>query len=117
MKTKIILTAVLTGFILIGTNNLNAQKTFDNTPFSIIQVVKSKTQNEITIVWNDTRFEEIEIQNQNGLFMPSFPILNAHQLHLNDLEDGDYVVLFKKQNEVIATKEFNVTQNTDMAQN
>jgi hypothetical protein len=117
MKTKIILTAVLTGFMLIGTNNVNAQKTLDNTPFSIIQVINNQQESTITLAWNDNRFEEIEIHNQDGLFMPSIPVLNAKQIHLNDLAEGDYLVIFKKQNEVIATKEFKVVSNEDMAKN
>ncbi len=117
MKTKIILTAVLTVIMLIGTNKLNAQKTFDNSPFSIIQVIKSEKENTITLAWNDTRFEEIEIHNQDGLFMPTIPVMNAKQLHLNDLIEGDYLVVFKKQNEIIATKEFKVVGNDDMAKN
>jgi hypothetical protein len=59
----------------------------------------------------------LEIQNQDGLFMPSIPVMNAKQLHLNDLIEGYYLVLFKSQNEIIATKEFKVTGNGDLAKN
>jgi len=33
------------------------------------------------------------------------------------LAEGNYLVVFKKQNEVIATKEFKVVSNVEMAKN
>ncbi|MFY7667423.1 MAG: hypothetical protein ACOVQG_01690 [Crocinitomicaceae bacterium] len=117
MKTKLILTALLTGMVLINNFQLTAQKQLDSNPFSIIQVINNQQESTITLAWNDNRFEEIEIHNQDGLFIPSIPVLNAKQMHLNDLAEGDYLVIFKKQNEVIATKEFKVVSNEDMAKN
>jgi hypothetical protein len=117
MKTKLILTALLTGMVLINNFQLTAQKQLDSNPFSIIQVINNQQESTITLAWNDNRFEEIEIHNQDGLFIPSIPVLNAKQMHLNDLAEGDYLVVFKKQNEVIATKEFKVVSNEDMAKN
>ena len=117
MKTKLILTALLTGMVLINNFQLTAQKQLDSNPFSIFQVINNQQESTITLAWNDNRFEEIEIHNQDGLFMPSIPVLNAKQMHLNDLAEGDYLVIFKKQNEVIATKEFKVVSNEDMAKN
>ena len=61
--------------------------------------------------------EFVQIHNQFGLVMPTIPILNAKQVNLNDLVDGVYVVLFKKQNEVVAVKEFQVINNGDIAKN
>jgi hypothetical protein len=49
--------------------------------------------------------------------MPSIPILNARQISLNDLVEGDYIVIFKIQNEVIATKEFTVIVSEDIVKN
>jgi hypothetical protein len=117
MKTKLILTALLTGMVLINNFQITAQKQIDSNPFSIIQVINNQKESTITLAWDDNRFEEIEIHNQDGLFMPSIPVLDAKQLHLNDLAEGDYLVVFKKQNEVIATKEFKVVSNEDMAKN
>ena len=117
MKTKLILTALLTGMVLINNFQLTAQKQLDSNPISIIHVINNQQESTITLAWNDKRFEEIEIHNQDGLFMPSIPVLNAKQMHLNDLAEGDYLVIFKKQNEVIATKEFKVVSNEDMAKN
>ena len=117
MKAQLILTALLTGMILFNNGKLAAQKTANNNPFSIIQVINNLQENLITIVWNDNHFEEIEIHNQNGLFMPTIPVLNSKQIHLKDLTEGDYLVVFKKQNEVVATKEFKVVNNDNMANN
>lgn len=117
MKAQLILTALLTGMILFNNVKLAAQKTADNHPFSIIQVINNSQENVITVVWNDSRFEEIEIHNQNGLFMPTIPVMNSKQMHLNDLTEGDYLIVFKKQNQVIATKEFKVLNNDNMAKN
>jgi hypothetical protein len=47
--------------------------------------------------------------------MPSTPIFDAKEMHLNDLEDGTYYVNFKKNNQILVTKEFKVTQHNDMA--
>jgi hypothetical protein len=115
MKATIILAALFTGMILMNTESVNAQKSFDNNPLSIIQVITNQQKNEITIVWNDNSFDEVELHNQNGIYMPSIPLMNAKQIHLNDLKDGNYYVLFKSDNEVIATKEFKVGSNLDMA--
>ena len=117
MNVKMILSVILTGFILLNNNSLNAQKFSKDNPFSIIHVFKNKNENTVTLAWNDNRFEEIEIHNQFGLVMPTIPILNAKQVNLNDLVDGEYVVLFKKQNEVVAVKEFKVINNGDIAKN
>lgn len=117
MKANFILTALLTTMVVLNNTELTAQKMFENNPFSIIQVNNNTNENTITLTWNDDRFEEIEIQNQDGLFMPSIPVMMAKQIHLNDLAEGDYLVLFKRQNEVIATKEFKVLRNHDMAKN
>lgn len=117
MKTKLILTAMLTITALINNLNLTAQKLNDNNPYSIIQVINNAQENVVTLIWNDNRFEEIEIHNQDGLVMPSIPVMNAKQIHLNDLVDGEYVVAFKNQSIVVATKEFKVLSTSDMAKN
>jgi hypothetical protein len=117
MKSKVIFLALFTGMILINNAQLSAQKIFENNPFSVIQVLKNQNDKSITLAWNDNRFEEIEIYNEYGLLMPSIPILNARQISLNDLVEGNYIVIFKNQNEVIATKEFTVIGSEDIVKN
>lgn len=117
MKSKFILTALFTGMILVNNVQFVAQKMYDSNPFSIIQVIKNQQENTITLAWNDNQFEEIEIHNQEGVFLPSIPVMNAKQIHLNNLAEGVYLVVFKKQNKVIVTKEFKVANNVDMAKN
>jgi len=117
MKSKVIFSALFIGMILINNVQLNAQKIFENNPLSVIQVLKNQNDNSITLAWNDNRFEEIEIYNEHGLLIPSIPILTARQISFNDLVEGDYIVVFKKQNEVIATKEFTVIGSEDIVKN
>jgi hypothetical protein len=117
MKSKVIFLALFTGMILINNVQLSAQKIFENNPFSVIQVLKNQNDKSITLAWNDNRFEEIEIYNEYGLLMPSIPILNARQISLNDLVEGNYIVIFKNQNAVIATKEFTVIGSEDIVKN
>jgi hypothetical protein len=38
------------------------------------------------------------------VFMPSIPIFNMQQIHLNDLIDGVYYINFKQQGTVVNTK-------------
>ena len=117
MKTKLLFTALIVGYLHFNSVELRAQKAFDNNPFSVVQVINSEKDNLITIIWNDNRFEEIEIHNQEGIFMPSIPLMGQKQLQLNDLHEGDYLILFKKQNEILATKGFKINEKDDLAKN
>ena len=117
MKAKAILTAALVSIFFFGNQFSSAQVNFDNQPFSIIRVLTDTKDNSTTIIWNDTRFDEVEVYKENNLFLPSMPILEAKEMHLNDLEEGTYYVNFKKNNQILATKEFKVTQHIDMAKN
>ena len=116
MKATVFFTALFASLFLFS-NNCVAQKTMDNSPFSIIKVLRNQQDNSIAIVWNDSRFEEVEIYNENGLFMPSMPIFKSKEIHLNNLEEGNYYVNFKSQNQIIETKEFKVEQNNYIAKN
>jgi hypothetical protein len=117
MKTKVFFSALCTSILLISNNDCEAQKTMDNAPFSIIKIIENKQNNSISIIWNDSRFDEVEIYNEYGLFMPSMPIFKSKEIHLNDLADGNYFVNFKSQNQIIETKEFKVEQHNYMAKN
>jgi hypothetical protein len=117
MKAKAILTAALVSIFFFNNQFSSAQGNFDNQPFSIIKVLNDTKDNSTTIIWNDTRFDEVEVYKESNLFMPSMPIFEAKEMHLNDLEDGTYYVNFKKNNQILVTKEFKVTQHQDMAKN
>ena len=117
MKAKAILTAALVSIFFFNNQFSAAQVNFNNQPFSIIRVLTDTKDNSTTIVWNDDRFDEVEVYKESTLFMPSMPIFEAKEMHLNDLEDGTYFINFKKNNQIIATKEFKVTHHQDMAKN
>ena len=117
MKAKAILTAALVSIFFFNIQYSSAQVNFENQPFSIIKVLNDTKDNSTTIIWNDTRFDEVEVYKESNLFMPSTPIFDAKEMHLNDLEDGTYYVNFKKNNQILVTKEFKVTQHQDMAKN
>ena len=117
MKATVFLTALVTSLVLFNNNTCEAQKTMDNSPFSIVKVIKNQQDNSIAIVWNDTRFEEVEIYDENGLFMPTMPVFKSKEIHLNDLAEGNYYVNFKSQNQIVETKQFKVEQNNYMAKN
>jgi hypothetical protein len=117
MKAKAILTAALVSIFFFNNQFSSAQVNFDNKPFTIIKVLNDTKDNSTTIIWNDSRFDEVEVYKENNLFMPSTPIFEAKEMHLNDLEDGTYYVNFKKNNQILATKEFKVAQHQDMAKN
>jgi hypothetical protein len=117
MKAKLFFTALFASLLLISNNNCEAQKKLDNSPFSIIKIIENSQNNSITIIWNDARFDEVEIYNENGLFMPSMPIFKSKEMHLNDLADGNYYVNFKSENQIIESKEFKVEQHNYMAKN
>ena len=117
MKAKAILTAALVSIFFFNYQFSSAQGNFDNQPFSIIKVLNDTKDNATTIIWNDTRFDEVEVYKESNLFMPSIPIFDAKEMHLNDLEDGTYYVNFKKNNQILVIKEFKVTQHQDIAKN
>jgi hypothetical protein len=95
-------------FLLSSTviNYSNAQRVLSNSnpTYSIVRVVNSSA-NTVTVMWNEKTYDEIEIINESGIvFMPSIPIFNMQQIHLNDLIDGVYYINFKQQGTVVNIK-------------
>lgn len=70
-----------------------------------VQVITNQLNiGDATINWSDKRIDFIEITSNNGQFMPSFPVLDASSLHLNDLLNGKYTVNFIANGEVLYSK-------------
>lgn len=69
-----------------------------------VQVVVNSSTGDATITWNDNRIEFIEILSSNGQFMPIIPVDSAKSLHMNDLMDGTYTLIFKSSSETLYTK-------------
>ena len=101
-------------------NSVSAQR---NNPvaqaaFTVIKVSKNPATNAITVMWNDNRFDELEIVMESGeLFMPSFPVFEAQQISLNELNDGYYYIKFKGQGQLLETKVIHIQNNMVMAKN
>jgi hypothetical protein len=86
--------------------------------FTVIKVAKNPSTNSITVMWNDNRFDELEIVMENGeLFMPSFPVFDAKQISLNEMKDGYYYIKFKSQGQIIEAKVVHIQNNMVIAKN
>ena len=69
-----------------------------------VQVSCNSSTGNATIIWSDARIEFIEIIASNGQFMPTIPVSDAKSLHMNDLMNGTYTLVFKSATEVLYTK-------------
>jgi hypothetical protein len=107
MKTQLTIFAIAIYFLSTSVvNSANAQRILPNSnpTFSIVRVVNSSAST-VTVLWNDKSYDEIEIIDNAGVvFMPSMPVFNTQQIHLNDLMDGVYYINFKQQGTVVNIK-------------
>ena len=107
MKTQITIFAIAIYFFSSSlVNYAHAQRVLPNSnpTFSIVRVVNSSAST-VTVLWTDKSYDEIEIIDNAGVvFMPSIPVFNTQQIHLNDLMDGVYYINFKQQGTVVNIK-------------
>ena len=107
MKTIFLTLLLLTGI----TGSLLANKEI---PYRIdddkVQVICNATTGNATIIWSDARIEFIEIVASNGQFMPTIPVADAKSLHMNDLMNGTYTLIFKSSTEELYTKTIEVAK-------
>jgi hypothetical protein len=75
-----------------------------------IQITCNASKGDASIVWSDTRIEFIEIVASNGQFMPTIPVSDAKSLHMNDLMNGTYTLIFKSSTEELYTRTFEVNR-------
>ena len=75
-----------------------------------VQVVCNASTGNATIIWSDARIEFIEIVASNGQFMPTIPVSDAKSLHMNDLMNGTYTLVFKSATETLYTKVIEVAR-------
>jgi len=75
-----------------------------------VQVVCNASTGNATILWSDARIEFIEIVASNGQFMPTIPVADAKSLHMNDLMNGTYTLVFKSASEDLYTKVIEVAR-------
>lgn len=107
MKTQLTIFAIAIYFLSATfVNYAYAQRVQPNSnpPFSIVRVVNTSAST-VTVMWNDNSYDEIEIiDNAGAVIMPSIPVFNTQQIHLNDLMDGVYYINFKQQGTVVNIK-------------
>ncbi|MCF8407968.1 MAG: hypothetical protein K9G36_03250 [Crocinitomicaceae bacterium] len=101
-------------------NSISAQRSVPvaQAAFTVVKVSKNPVTNAITVMWNDNRFDELEIVMESGeLFMPSFPVFDAQQISLNELNDGYYYIKFMGQGQLLETKVIHIQNNMVIAKN
>lgn len=69
-----------------------------------VQIHCNSSLGSASITWTDTRIEYIEIIASNGQFMPTIPVADAKSLHMNDLLNGTYTLIFKTSSEELYQK-------------
>lgn len=107
MKTLMItLILILSSISLIKANHEIPVKLEDDK----VQVICNTSTGNATIIWNDSRIEFIEIIASNGQFMPIIPVSDAKSLHMNDLINGNYTLIFKSSTETLYTKVIEVNR-------
>ncbi len=71
----------------------------------------------ITLQWEDYSINELELRSEYRILIPSMPTEGSNQIHLNDLEDGDYYLILKKDGDVQEIREFTIENKMLLALN
>ncbi len=107
MKTTILTLAMVLFSTLLVNANTDTKKGFEDDK---IQIVCNISTGNATILWSDARIDFIEILASNGQFMPTIPVSDAKSLHMNDLMNGTYTLVFKSGNETLYIKTLEVSK-------
>ncbi|MFM7637019.1 MAG: T9SS type A sorting domain-containing protein [Crocinitomicaceae bacterium] len=110
---KTIITPLLFASVLTFSFTSSFAQSYENLPFSIVKVYENPSNHAITVAWNDNRIDEIEILTSKGILMPTIPVFDSKQIHLNGLEDGTYYLNFKSKGQILQTKLITV-ENTEL---
>ena len=98
----IMILAISTGF----SHQANVTRINDD----LVQVVTNSAKGTARINWKDSRIEIIEITTSNGQFMPTIPVMGSSELHLNDLIDGTYIIIFKSNETILYSKTIEINR-------
>ena len=101
-------------FSLTILTNFSLAEGIEN-PTNTIRVFSPTSNSSVTVTWDNDDFQEIEIVSNNETFMPLIPVMGAQQIHLNNLEDGVYLINFKKEGALMATETVTIQNNTLLA--
>jgi len=107
MKTTILTLSMILFSTLLVNANTDPKKGFEDDK---IQIVCNISTGNATILWSDARIDFIEILASNGQFMPTIPVSDAKSLHMNDLMNGTYTLVFKSGNETLYIKTLEVNK-------
>ena len=84
------------------------------TPSEPVEAVVAKS---LTISWNDTNIDEIELRSEYNIMIPSIMTEGSMQIHLNNLIDGNYFLVLKTEGEIKEIREFKVENMVLLAVN
>ena len=111
MKTILNLNSlVLALSMLIASSAFSLNDTKQGVNDDIIEVVANSVTGNARINWKDNRIETIEIISSNGQYMPTIPVMGASELHLNDLINGTYTIVFKSNETILYTKTIEINR-------
>lgn len=63
-----------------------------------------------TLSWSDYTITAIQINSFDGILMPTIPVMDATSLHLNDLMNGSYEIIFLAGDKVVASEKITVSK-------
>ena len=106
-NSKSVLVAIM---ILVITTGFSHQGNGIRIYADLFQVVTNSAKGTARINWSDNRIEVIEISSSNGQYMPTIPVMGATELHLNDLIDGTYVIIFKSNETILYSKTIEISR-------
>ena len=106
-NSKSVLVAIMILVITTGFSHQgNGIRIYDD----LVQVLTNSAKATAIINWSDNRIEMIEISSNNGQYMPTIPVMGATELHLNDLIDGTYVIIFKSNETILYSKTIEINR-------
>lgn len=80
----------------------------DNINTTPSEAVEADIAKSLTISWNDTTIDEIELRSEYNIMIPSIMTEGSMQIHLNNLIDGNYFLVLKTESEIKEIREFKV---------
>ena len=89
----------------------------DNINTAPSEPVESAIAKSLTISWNDTNIDEIELRSEYNIMIPSIMTEGSMQIHLNNLIDGNYFLVLKTEGKIKEIREFKVENMVLLALN
>ena len=71
----------------------------------------------VTIQWENEDINELELRSDYHILIPSLPTDGSKQIHLNDLDDGNYFLILKTDEEIVEIRRFKIENKKLLALN